>query len=59
MNIRVELTREEYEQTLLDLVNRVMKREISRSEIRSITVNYQPEATNAMTIVLDIPANTP
>ena len=55
MDVSVRLSKAEYESVLLDLVNRVMLREVAKEEIKSITVSYTPESDNPMTITLSLP----
>jgi len=55
MNVRLTLSKGEYESMLIDIINKAMNREVQPSEIKSVALNYNPEANSEMTVVLEIP----
>lgn len=55
MDVQIKLSKSEYEAVLLDLVNRALRREVAKSEIQNISVNYHPDADTVMTITLHSP----
>lgn len=61
MNVRLILTKQEYEATLLKLLSTLMKREVTPTDVTQLTVSYQPntESNCDMTVVLNFEPEQP
>lgn len=52
MQIRLSLSKAEYESTLLELVSRSMQRVVKPEDVQAISLSYNPKTESAMNVVL-------